>query len=569
MNDSLDTAIRRNEAHLRTDPDDATALHNLSVLYAQADKLEKALETARKVVAASPSLAEGWLNLGNLETQSNRLEAAHGAFQTASQLAPDDPRTWYNLGNILARLDRRRDAIDSFEKAHTIAPTNTAVLASLALAYRKHGRPDDAVRVYADALKIDPNNARLHSNLLVALQYTQTITPETLAEAHRAWSQHHQASSSHFFSTLSASKRPLRVGYVSGDFRQHPVGWFLSGVLAHHDRTVVTPVCFSDTRTPDHMTMNIRSHAAEWHETAGQNDTHFGETVRGLGIDILIDLAGHFDNSRLVAFSHRLAPVQVTWAGYVGTTGLTQMDWLIADDHHAPPTYDSLSSEKIARMPDDYVCYTPPDYAPDVGDLPALSNGFITFGCFNNLVKVNDGVLALWGKILSAVPGSRLVLQCADLSQPDLKERVWANLADAGVDRGRVDLREKLSHADLLATYNEVDIALDPFPYSGGLTTLEALWMGVPVLTKTGHTFAGRHSTAHLSVVGLADWVAADSDSYFSLACQKASDLSALQILRQGIRSKMAQSAVCDGAGFTAALEQQFQMMWASACSQT
>ena len=280
----------------------------------------------------------------------------------------------------------------------------------------------------------------------------------------------------------------------------------------------------------------------------------------------MVDLSGHLRHSRLPAFAQRAAPVQATWAGYVGTTGVALMDWLIADRHHAPDGFERWASERIMRLPHNYVCFAPPAGAPPVADLPCDTAKGVTFGCFNNLVKVNEEVLALWAKILEAVPDSRLILKCADLDQPDLRTWVRSTLSSHGVGESRIDLREKSPHVELLKTYGEVDVALDPFPYSGGLTTLEAMWMGVPVLTKTGHTFAGRHSTSHLSAAGLTDWIVKDDDAYVAAAKAKAGDRDSLRTLRQSLRERVTASPLCDAKSFTHSLERAYGEMWNHAC---
>ncbi|MBT6088069.1 MAG: tetratricopeptide repeat protein, partial [Rhodospirillaceae bacterium] len=561
---ALDASITDLTEQLRERPDDAAILHDLAVLHGQAGRITDAVDFARQSVALGPTEMEAWLNLGNLESRVQNLDQAVTALTQATEIAPDDSRGWFSLGNVLALNRQRRESIVALETARDIAPNSVDVLASLALAYRKQARLDDAIKTYQAAFDLNPSNARLHSNLLVALQYQPNTTPQSLFDNHQQWSARHGTTTVPL-TVANDHDAPLRVGYVSGDFRAHPIGCFLTGVLSNHDRRAFTATCFSDTRTIDATTESLRKKSDTWLDTRGMSDDAFCELVRREEIDILIDLSGHFSHSRLTAFARKPAPVQASWAGYVGTTGLAAMDWLIADQHHTPDGYETYASELIVRLPHNYLCYAPPETAPDIASLPSLENNHFTFGCFNNFAKINDSVLSTWAEILSAVNDSRLILKTADLDQPDLCSYVVETMVKLGIDESRLDLRTASPQIELLATYNEVDIALDPFPYSGGLTTLEALWMGVPVITKTGQTFAGRHSTAHLSAVGLDDWIAESDSSYVRIATEKAIDRAALPNLRSTLRARMAASPLCNHLSFTRSLERAFQMMWADA----
>ena len=562
MTFSIEQAIEKYEAFVRSNPKDGAAVHDLSVLYSQSGQIEKALSAAREASEISPESAEVWLHLGNLEARQRNTTEAVNAFRRASKIAAMDPRGWFNLGNLLAQRNQRAEAISALEQARTLSPGNPQILASLALAYRKHGLISDAIKHYKTARDNDPGDSNIQSNLLVAMQYLPGINDQKLYESHKQWDTqfaHPQTSS---LPSIKDGKTPLRVGYVSGDFHAHPIGYFLLGVLRNHDAEVVTPICLSDTVDEDILTRDLKHNTAEWIETRQMDDVNFAECVSHNAIDILVDLSGHLKHNRLSVFAQRAAPIQVTWAGYVGTTGLTAMDWLVSDKNHTPDGFEKWSSEKVARLPHDYICYSPPEYAPAVTGLPYDQNRLVTFGCFNNLVKVNDAVLQAWAAILSRVPGSRLLLKCADLSQPDLRDRILRIMSGHEVDTKRIELREKSPHYELLNSYGEVDIALDTFPYSGGLTTLEALWMGVPVVTKIGESFAGRHSTSHLRTVGLEEWVADDVDGYVALACNKAGDTDALRRLRASLRKSVANSPVCNVVEFTKNLEILYQTVW-------
>lgn len=557
----IEKSIATFTQQVKAQPQNPEALHNLSVLLGLIGEMTGALTHAKQAVIYGPNTLEAWLNLGNLEAHSKNHKAAIQAFERVTQIGPDDSRGWFNLGNVLAQSSAWDKSIEALEQADQISPQRVDILASLALAYRKHTRLDDAVETYRKALKLEPTNAPVHSNLIVALQYNSNSTEELLVNVHREWGLAHHTQSAEQAFLAERTQTPVRIGYVSGDFRTHPIGYFLLGVLPNHDRNEVHVTCFSDTVTLDGTTKQLRETADAWIDTRGISDEGFCKAVRNQKIDILIDLSGHFNHNRLTAFARRAAPIQVSWAGYVGTTGVISMDWLIGDKFHTPDGSERYSTERIARLPHDYVCYAPPQNSPAVGPLPCDAAPYVTFGCFNNHVKINDGVLSLWAKILTAIPNSKIIIKCADLDHTGLREQISGTMSRFGITEGRLDLRSSSPPEELLETYNEVDIALDTFPYSGGLTTLEALWMGVPVITKTGETFAGRHSTSHLSAVGLNDWIADNENEYVKIASDMAGDRGTLRSLRASLRNKLLSSPICNHIEFTRTLERTFMMM--------
>jgi predicted O-linked N-acetylglucosamine transferase (SPINDLY family) len=296
-------------------------------------------------------------------------------------------------------------------------------------------------------------------------------------------------------------------------------------------------------------------------------DAALAAYVRGLGIDVLIDLGGYGDFGRLAMFAHRPAPVQVKWVGMQNhSTGLPEMDWFITDRWETPPHLAGTYSERLLELPDGYVCYSPPAYAPDVGPLPALARGHVTFGCFNNLAKITPRVIATWARILHRVPNARLVLKTQQFNEPSVRERIGNAFRSHDIPLERIELRGGSPHRVLLEQYNEIDFVLDPFPYSGGLTTCEALWMGVPTLTMPGETFASRHSFSHMSNVGLPDWVAQDEDAYVALAVAKAADIPALANVRDGLRARVKASPLFDATRFGRGLGVALRHAWWDWC---
>jgi predicted O-linked N-acetylglucosamine transferase (SPINDLY family) len=339
---------------------------------------------------------------------------------------------------------------------------------------------------------------------------------------------------------------PIRLGLVSPDLCRAPVGYFLIGLLKNLDRQEVTTIAYSDTPRFDDLSAEMKKHTSLWRDVRALADDRLVTAIRADGIDILIDFAGHTKGNRLNVFARRAAPVQASWAGYVGTTGLAAMDYLIADRFHVPEGWEKFYREKVVRLPDGYVCYEPPDYCPEVGPLPAERNGHLTFAGFHNVGKVGPLSIALWSRVLNALPDSRLVLKYKKLTDAAVAARIRETFRSHGIPDERVAIEGTSPHLAMYQRYNDCDIALDARPYSGGLTTLEALWMGVPVVTLPGRTFAGRHSLSHLSTVGLTECIAKDEDDFVRMVVGFVHDLPRLAELRRGLRARMAQSPLCD-----------------------
>jgi predicted O-linked N-acetylglucosamine transferase (SPINDLY family) len=348
----------------------------------------------------------------------------------------------------------------------------------------------------------------------------------------------------------------------------HPVGWLTVAGFETLDPAEFRIVCLAQHGVQDWIARRFRSLARKWHDVDALNDPTMAAKARELGIDILIDLGGYGDAGRMPACAYQLAPVQVKWVGMQShSSGLAEMDWIITDRWETPPELAPYYSERLLCLPDGYVCYTAPPYAPDVGPLPALANGHVTFGCFNNLAKITPRVIATWCSILHRVPDARLVLKAHQFEHFETTERVRNAFAAHGIDPARIELRGPSGHREFIGEYNQIDIVLDPFPYTGGLTTCEALWMGVPTVTVPGEIFASRHSMSHLSNAGLADWVATDIATYANIAVAKASDIPALAALRAGLRAQMKASPLCDALRFGRNLGDALRHAWREWCA--
>jgi predicted O-linked N-acetylglucosamine transferase (SPINDLY family) len=425
--------------------------------------------------------------------------------------------------------------------------------ANLVVILNALGMVDEAEAACRRVIQHKPDFAAAHSNWLFFQQYRTQSTPALLARLHADWDQRHAAPLRAAWQPHGNDRDPrrrLRLGFLSPDFRRHPVGTFFVRLLESLDRRQCEAICYGDCRVADELGRRIRAAADVWREVYRAGDEELARQIRRDRIDVLFDLAGHTSYNRLLVFARKPAPVQVTWLGYEGTTGLAAMDYLLADRYQIPAGEEPHYRERVLRLPGRYVCYEPPAGAPPVGPLPALARGGVTFGSFNNPAKITGPAIAAWAQILRRVPGSRLVLKYKGLDTPEATARWGRWFAAAGIPAERIELWGwSVAIEELYAQYGQIDVALDPFPFSGSATTCDALWMGVPV-SLAGPTFAGRHGFGHLAQIGLPELVAHDPDQYVELAVALAGDLVRLAALREGLRGQLAASSLCDGPRF-------------------
>jgi predicted O-linked N-acetylglucosamine transferase (SPINDLY family) len=565
----LDEAIAAYGRAIELHPGFAGAHDNLGLALRSQGRLDEAVTAHNRAIAIKPDFTLAYSNLGIALRQSGRFDEAVAAFGRAIGIEPGYAEAYSNLGNALNGQARHEEAIAALGRAIELNPELAEAHHNLGFALLVQGRNEEASAAYRRAVELRPGYALAHSDLLACMQYQSGITPAALARAHAEWDDRHARPLERYGKAWDLDvdpdpERPLRLGFVSGDLRRHPVGFFLAGVLENLDRRRFDVVCY-DTRggRRDAYGARIAARASAWHEASALDDDALAAQIRRDRIDILFDLAGHTPDNRLLVFARRPAPVQITWMGYVGTTGLKAMDYLIADRFHIPPGAEADYRETVLRMPDGYVCYEPPAAAPDVGPPPGLARGQVTFGCFNNAAKITAEVTATWAAILARVPGSRLLLVAPALGGATARARITALLAGAGCDPARLELRGPLPWLQLVAAYRSVDLALDTFPYSGGVTTCEALWMGVPVVTCPGATFAGRHSLSHLANVGLTESIAGDRGDYVERAVRLASDLDHLREVRTSLRPQMARSPLCDAPRFAGHFATLLREAWA------
>jgi predicted O-linked N-acetylglucosamine transferase (SPINDLY family) len=500
-------------------------------------------------VRRRPDDCKGWLALGNVLRDQQDMVRAAAAFRQALKLQPALHEAWNNLGNTLHDLGRLQEAETAFRRALALEAAVGAIHSNLGNVLRELGRFEEAATCYRMALGADPGFLGAHDNLLLALNYTEGPRPaERLAEARRFGAAAARLATPLPRRTVRGPGA-LRVGLVSGDMRNHPVGYFLEGVLRAINPDRIRAVAYSTQPREDALTARLRKHVG-WRRIDEMTDAQAAHLIRADDIDVLLDLSGHTAHNRLPLFCWRAAPVQATWLGYFATTGVAEIDYLIADAHSVPADTQELFTETVWRLPRSRLCFTPTPEAPDVSSLPALANGHVTFGSFQALAKITDAVLALWARVLQSVPDAQLRVQSPQLGDEATREALRQRMRAQGLDPARTRLHGRSSRLDYFKAHAEVDMLLDTFPFPGGTTTCEALWMGVPTVTLEGERLIARQGSALLAAAGLREWIARDQAEFVRIAAQWAADLDALAGLRGGLRGRVEQSALFDAPGF-------------------
>ncbi|MEI6002940.1 tetratricopeptide repeat protein [Paraburkholderia bengalensis] len=546
-------------------PDYAEAYSNLGYVQREAGDPMSAIDSCDTAVQLKPSYAEGWVNLGNAFFDLGTDDAALRHYMKALELNPNHAQAHNNVGNILVKYGRPADAEPCYRRALMLQPNVAFLHNNLGSVLRDQGRLDEAIASYRQAVSLDPGYAEANSNLLLLLNTHPRVSQTEQLEEARAFGAHQAAKAGpyeHVRPTAGAARR-LRVGFVSGDLHSHPVGFFLESVLRHLDPARLELVAYVSRLREDSLTQRLKSCFTAWYDVSRLDDDACARRIHVDGIDILVDLSGHTNHNRLAVFARKPAPIQATWLGYFATTGIAAIDYVIADRHVLPADEAAHFVETPWRLPHAYLCFTPPDEAIEAGPLPALERGAITFGCFNHLVKLNDAVIALWSRVLHAVPNARLLLKTKQLDDPSVRTATLERFGAHGVAREQLMLEGQSPRAELLASYNRIDIALDPFPYTGGTTSVEALWMGVPVLTRRGDRFLSHVGESILNTVGLSEWIARDDEDYVAKAVYFSASMAQLAGLRATLRDRLAASPLCDAPLFARHLEDAFQNMWA------
>ncbi|MCE9620027.1 MAG: tetratricopeptide repeat protein [Planctomycetes bacterium] len=519
----------------------------------------------RLVLEADPENGEALFFTGVLRHQEKRYDEALELMRRGLAKVPGAANLHYNIGKLYDDLERYPEAIAAYRRAIEINPKHALAHNNLGLALRDVGQLDEAIECLERAVRLRPESQTLIQNLISTMNYVPSLDGAAIFKAHRELCALLERPIARFAPRpRNVPPRPLRIGYVSGDFRRHSVAHFIEPVLARHDPSRVEVFCYYNDTVEDEVTQRLKSLSPHWCVIGGMNDHDAARKIRDDDIDLLVDLAGHTNQNSLLMFARKPAPVQATWIGYPNTTGFTNIDYRITDALCDPPgAADALHTEQLMRLPDCFSCFQPPADSPEVGSLPALKAGAIMFGSFNYFIKMNHDVIETWARILKRVPASRLTLKYRSLNSESIQAVVHEAFAKHGVARERLVLmgtdESQRAHLD---RYNSIDIALDPFPYNGTTTTCDALWMGVPVITLAGDRHAGRVGVSQLTNTGLPELVAKNRDEYVEIAATLAGDLPRLAALRKGLRRRLADSPLMDAERFTRNLERAYQTMW-------
>jgi len=551
---------------LKLDPKLAETWFHWGQTLRRLGRLDEAALAFERAISLKSDYADAYDRLGALLAGLRGPPAAEPILRRATELNPQLVSAWCNLGIALIFLGRLSEALAALGRALALDPRFDHAHAARGLALAKCYRNEAAAEAYARSVDLNPQNAEAHSSRLLTLQYLGTLPRAALFAEHRRFAAavEGNAPARPRFRGGADPGRKLRVGFLSPDLHRHSVAYFLEPLLAHLDRSQFEIWLYHDQAKHDEVSDRLQALAHGWKTTSGMPNDALESVLRADRLDLLIDLAGHTGMNRLPLYTRRLAPVQATYLGYPGTTGLRSMDYRLVDsvtDPKGDPVCDC--SETLVRFAPTAWSYQPPPSAPEPGPAPASAGTSVTFGCFNNFAKITDETLAVWGRLLASVPNSRLVLKGQGLGVPAFQAELQRRIRGAGIPLDRIELLERTETIEAhLAAYGAIDVALDTFPYHGTTTTCEALWMGVPVVTRAGDRHASRVGASLLRAIDRPDWVAADWDAYLAIAAQLAAAAAQNASPRQELRDALRRSPLLDHPGQAARFGAALRQMW-------
>lgn len=546
----------------------ANAHNNLGITQNEQGHYAEAEASYRRAIALNPQFANAYNNLGTNFINLNLLEKAEVAYRHAINIDQQHNTALSNLGRLLHLRGNQAEAKTILEQALLLQPDSSETLNSLGNVHKDLGDCDTAIRYYRAATDLDSHALQAYSNLLLISGYHARLTKEQLLQESVEYGRRVASQIKSKYSVwpnlpdLSIPSTKIRIGFVSGDLRKHAVMFFLEGLLRNIDKSKFELIAYSTYAHEDEVTARIKTHFMKWQPLYGKNDQDAATLIYQDAPHILFDLSGHTAHNRLPIFAYKPAPIQITWIGYPATSGIAEMDYILGDQYLVPFGMEHQFIEKVWRFPEVTGCFTPLiENIPVKENLPATQNGFITFGCFNNLIKMNDDVVATWSKILKAIPTSRLYLQAQQLSEPSVLQQTYDRYAAHDIGAERLILEGKTPRLDYFHSYNKIDIALDPFPCPGGTTTADTLWMSVPVLTMRGQNYWSRIGESLAYNVGQADWIAKDEDDYIRKAVAFSADIKLLEKLREELRDRVVVSPLFDARRFALHFENAIEGM--------
>ncbi len=551
---------------LTLQPNLATLHNSLGNIYFYQKKFPLALTHYQHALTLNPNSLDTYNNLGILWGEQQQFTQAIACFQQVLTAHPQHADAWHNLGIVLSKQGKLTQALSCYQQAVTLSPHNANAYSSLAKLFKDKGEIEQSLHFYQKALSIQPHHLETYQNFLYTLNFSPNYDRPALFLAHQEFNRCYVLPLQRLILPYSPNTTPrkrLRLAYISPDFRKHSLTYFIQPLLAHHDHQQFEIFCYYNNQKVDEVTLRIQSYADHWCECMTLTDDELAAQIRRDQIDILIDLMGHTANNRALVFARKPAPIQVfNTIGYSNTTGLSTIDYRITDAYIDPVGIgEQFSSEQLIRMPNSYYCYQPNEHSPPVSNLPYLTKGYMTLGSFNTLAKLNSQLLQLWSKLLKRLPQVKLSILSLQLRDLETRQDLETKLISLGISMEQVNLGYAASTEETLHAYQQVDIALDTYPFNGATTTCQALWMGVPVVTLVGNTPAARAGLSILSTLGLVELIAHSEKEYIAIVEHLVQHPNLLQILRGSLRNRMQCSPLMDGLNFTRAMEQSYLKM--------
>lgn len=550
---------------LLNQPKNVSVLTNLGEALRNQGKWEESVEVLEQVIKLAPNQVETRLNLGRSLINLRRLPEAEWHFNELISQHPDLPKPYHYLGKL--KLEQRdfKHAESNIERALELDEKDMFALSSLGFACIETGQLKKAENCFREVVRTAPDMSDAHGSLLFLMSSSVQTTPRELFDETKKWAAKHgnlERLAPH--ENQRQTNRKLKIGYVSPDLRNHAVASFFKPVLQSHDSELYETYCYAEIASPDAITEQLISNSDHWFYTKGLSNRQVAEKILSDQIDILVDLAGHTANNRLIAFAHRPAPIQVTWIGYPNTTGLDSIDYRLTCDVQNPINEPTFHTEELIRMPFGSFCFSTPKNAPDVGSLPAERNGYVTFGSLHRPLKISETARDQWAEVLRSCPNSKMLIFNTRFNAESAEELLWA-LESRGISRDRIDIQNQYDGDSYLNIYKQIDIGLDVTPWAGATTTMEALWMGVPVIAYYGDRRSARSTAAILKNVGHEEWIAYSAEQYVELATNFSSDMHELGKLRKSLRHDT-ESTIVNATKFTRELERTYRAMWKEWC---
>lgn len=549
----------------------ADSLYELGCIADQDGRIDEAVAWFKRAIATNPGSARFHNTYGNLLYARGELNEAAGLYREAIRIAPDFAEAHANIGMVLCDKGETEAGLTFLGKAVELDPQLCEAHYNIGLASVSHGNLDYGIASIRRALELKPDFAEAHSNLIMAMGFDPQLGGEAQYEERRRW-QKQQVEPLRLpvprHDNPPQAERKLRIGYVSADFCNHSAALAFGPMLLHYDRAGFEVTCYANTPREDQFTARFRESVDHWRSILKVPDAEVERRIREDGIDILVDLSGHSTDNRLLLFARKPAPVQVTAWGLVTGTGLDAIDYLFADAVTIPESMRRYFSEEVVELPC-LMTYLPLAEPPAVTPLPARERGFVTFGYFNNYVKLSDEALGVWARLLKRVPNSIMLFKAKEFEHAQPRERVQRIFAGAGVESGRISFMGLSSWHEHLKAHGKVDITLDPFPYVGGISTLESLWMGVPVVTLQGATPSNRAAASILTVSGLGEWIAESAEQYLEIATERARNVADLEALRAGLRQRLLASPAGNPQIYAREVEKIYRNIWKKWCAES